>query len=101
MAMIPKMAVKLKSASIPLDFITKTITAIATAISIQKIIIVGASSIPISFRFINAIPVIIRAGKQIAISSTYTGLINKPLSVILFGIVLVTIDGIISENQMK
>jgi len=54
----------------PFDFITRTIAAMAMAIKIQKINIVGASRNPILLFSISAIPVIISAGKHMAKSST-------------------------------
>jgi len=68
--MIPNITVKLRSASMPLDFITNTIAAIATDMNIQNINIVDAIRNPTFFLLINAIPVSINAGKQIAMSST-------------------------------
>jgi hypothetical protein len=68
--MNPKTAVKPESVSCPFDFMTKTMAAIATAMNMQNIIIVGASKKPIFFLFINEIPVMIKAGKQMAISKT-------------------------------
>jgi len=84
----------------PFDFMTRTIAAIAMAINMQKINIVGARRNPMLLFFINAMPVINKAGKHIAKSNTCTGLINKPLSSILFGVIFIMIAGIISESQM-
>ena len=73
----------------------------AMAMNIQKIIRVGASKRPMFFFLINAIPVMIKAGRQMAISNTCTGLMSKPLSVMLFGVAFICMAGIISESQMK
>ena len=56
--------------SSPLDFMTRTIAAMAMAINIQKINIVGAKRNPMLLFFISAIPVMINAGKHMAKSST-------------------------------
>ena len=84
----------------PFDFITRTIAAMAMAINIQKINMVGAIRNPILLFFIKAIPAMINAGKHMAKSITCTGLINKPLSSILFGVIFNKIAGIISESQI-
>jgi len=97
---IPKTENKIRFDSSPFDFMTRTIAAMATDINIQKINMVGAIKNPMLLFFINAIPVMMSAGKHIAKSSTCTGLINKPLSRILFGVILADIAGIISESQI-
>ena len=76
-------------------------SAMAMAMNIQKIIMVGTSRKPILFFLINATPVIINAGKQMAISNTCTGLTNNPLSTMLLGVAFISMAGIISESQMK
>ena len=98
---IPKTENKTRFDSSPFDFMTSTIEAIAMDINMQKIIIVGAMRNPMVLFFNNATPVMRSVGKQIAKSNTWTGLINNPLSRILFGIILDIIAGIISESQMK
>ena len=97
----PKIAVRTRFVSRPFAFIVISIAAIATAINIQKSNMVGASKKPMFFFLINAIPVTIKAGRQIAISNTCTGLINNPLSIILLGVAFISMAGIISESQMK
>jgi len=75
--------------------------AMAMAMNIQKIIMVGASRKPILFFLINATPEIVNACKQMAISNTCTGLTNNPLSTMLLGVAFISMTGIISESQMK
>ena len=67
---VPKIAVKRISAAKPFIFITKTIAAMARAISMQKTSMVGASNNPIRFFFNKKIPVKTKAGKHIAKSKT-------------------------------
>ena len=83
---IAKIENKTRSESNPFDFMTRTMAAMAMAIKIQKINMAGASRNPILLFLINAIPVSNNAGKQMAKSRTCTGLINKPLSMTLFGV---------------
>jgi len=67
---IPKTENKTIFDSNPFDFITKTIAAMAMAINIQNISIVGARRNPILLFLIRAMPVNNKAGKHIAMSST-------------------------------